>query len=1161
MNKQVNAFLIVLLFLSCSQQKNKRNASVFMPGAVASEGYTVPADSITEPVTIIAGKPKVHKAGLPQEIRSASRLIPAGKPNIFPVNFPNPCTPGEDGFPFPREIHSTAQPALSGIPQTVVAKSPSGKDVNPYSFMAFGTMQGLKHDQVRCILQDRQGNLWFSNEDGVTRFDGSVFTHFSVRTGLSANIVLCMTEDREGTMWFGTFGGGVTRFDGKYFTHYTEKEGLSNNIVNHIIQDKNGNYWFATSGGGVSKFDGNKFTHYTENEGLGSNQVRSIIEDKDGSLWFATYGNGISRFDGKSFMNFTPHEGFPATYVASTFRDKEGNIWFGSFLEGAIKYDGRYFYQYSGEQGLSYVSVLCMVQDNEGSIWFGTLGGGISKFDGRNFIHFTENEGLTNNRIHCSLIDKQGNLWFGTRDGGLLKYNDALFSHYTKNDGLGDSKVMSIIIDRKGNYWFGTLIHGITKYDGQIFSCYNFKGGRLNHWIYDIQEDAEGNIWITTENGGIIRFDGENLYNYTQEEGLCSNVTRCIIHDRKGNLWIGSFGKGVSKFDGRRFVNYSTRSGLSSNRVLCMLEDRHGAVWFGTDGGGVTRYDGKTFTHFTKKEGLSHNSVSSILEDTDGNIWFGTLGGGAIRYDGKYLTTFSEKDGLTNNFIHSMLQDKNGNIWMGTRLGPNILEKKKLLQKSQQPEIPLFSNYSYEDGFLGIGCNQGAICQDRKGIIWIGSTSRLTSIRPEKEIPDTVAPNIQLTNIQLFNENIPWIELENRKDTGFMLNNGVKVKKLYFSNISKWNFLPENLSLAYNNNFLTFSFSGISHEQAPKIKYQYLLAGQERNWSSLTNDTKVSYGSIAPGNYVFKVKAMNTQGIWSNELHYPFTVRPPWWKSLWAYIVLAIGSVTLIYYYINRRERKLEQQKHLLERKVKEQTAELKGKNKELQIKNSEKDKLFSIVSHDLRGPLSSFIGLTEHITENMDEWSPTEIFTTVQSMKSEATNLLELLNNLLEWARMQRGLTVVQPEKLILKDVIEESIETTRQAAVKKSISVIINIHPDIKIFTDKNMFGAVIRNLSSNAVKFTPRGGCITICAEQADKHVVEVSVNDTGIGMKKQMLNNLFRIDKNISRPGTEGEPSSGLGLLLCKEFIEKQGGHIRAESEEGKGSTFHFTVRSQ
>ena len=232
--------------------------------------------------------------------------------------------------------------------------------------------------------------------------------------------------------------------------------------------------------------------------------------------------------------------------------------------------------------------------------------------------------------------------------------------------------------------------------------------------------------------------------------------------------------------------------------------------------------------------------------------------------------------------------------------------------------------------------------------------------------------------------------------------------------------------------------------------------------------------------------------------------------------------------------------------------------NQELYDLNASKDKLFSIIAHDLRGPFNGFLGLTQIMAEELSSLTMEEIQEIAVDMKSSATNLFRLLENLLHWTRMQQGLTKLVPETLTLFTTTSDSVEMILDSAKSKGISIALDIHKDLKILADKNSFQTIMRNLVSNAIKFTNKGGNISISAAPHTEGMVRISIKDSGIGISPEMLENLFRIDVKIGRKGTEGESSTGLGLLLCKEFVEKHGGKIWAESEEGKGSDFIFTM---
>ena len=488
--------------------------------------------------------------------------------------------------------------------------------------------------------------------------------------------------------------------------------------------------------------------------------------------------------------------------------------------------------------------------------------------------------------------------------GGVSKYNGKTFTHFSRKEGLSDNDCWSIFEDRSGNLWFSTNTGGVSKYDGKSFTHFTEKEGLSGNNVSDIIEDKSGNLWIGTDRG-VLKYDGKTFTHFTEKEGLSDKNVQSLLEDKSGNLWFAT-GEGVSKYDGKTFTHYTVKEGLSNNDVGSILEDRSGNLWFGTEEG-LTKYDGKTFTHFTEKEGLSGNNVSDIIEDKSGNLWIGT-DEGVSKYDGKTFTHFTEKEGLSNNNVQSLLEDKSGNLWFGTDFGLNKLTPKSLLKLSANAKISadkgdfadhpnndparevLFKSYSYEDGFLGVGCNPHAIFEDKNGTIWIGANDRITAYHPEGDKTDSIPPNMQLTNIALFNENIPWANLEQKKDTSIFLANGVSVGHFKFDSLSRWYNIPEHLSLTYNNNYLSFSFIGITTKSPQKVKYKYKLEGLDNNWSALTARTEAAYGNLPPGNYTFKVKAMNSEGYWSKEFNYSFTITPPWWSTWWFYTLCIIST-------------------------------------------------------------------------------------------------------------------------------------------------------------------------------------------------------------------------------------------------------------------------------
>ena len=1153
---------------------------------VEARGYIIPSDSVSFPKIIPAGAPTKIKVGKLTEIPAYSNLIKAGIPKQFPAGNPVICKPGDGNFSLPKVIPASGKSFFSRPPEIVLVKDAYIKDINPQTFSNYSKLQGLRHDQIRSMTQDKTGNIWFCTGDGVVRYDGRYFSIYSTDQGLNHNLVLCVLNDSKNNLWFGTFGGGLTRYDGKYFTNFTKAEGLPNDIINSVYEDYNGKIWIST-GGGIAVFDGQNFTHYNTENGLCSNDIRQVIQDLEGNYWIASNGGGISKFDGKSFSNFTTAQGLSGNYIGVLMLDRDGNIWLGTSSRGVMKYDGKTFTALTEAEGLCSNYVKSILQDDDGSIWIGTSENGISRYDGEYFTQFTEKEGLGINIIQSSLKDRNGNLWFGTRGAGVSKYQGKIFTHLTAHEGISNSRVMSILQDRNGDFWFGTYGGYVTKLSGKLtggrqhytYTYFGEKEGLLFNRIYKIIQDRKGNIWFGSDGGGVSMYDGKNMTTFDSSDGLCHNYIRDMLEDRDGNLWFGSYGNGVSKFDGQTFTNYAVGEGLSANNIMCIFQDKKGVIWFGTNGGGVTRFDGKQFTHFTKKQGLCNNTIYCIAEDNEGNLWFGTDGEGVVKFDGTHFATYSEEHGLTNNFVSSILPDSKGNLWFGTRFGPNIMKAGSKSNGRIVPGVSIFKSYGYEDGFLGLGCNLGSIIEDREGKIWIGTNDRLTTYYPWNEKQDTIPPTVQLTNVLLFNENIPWPELAEKKDSVITLKNGISVSDLRFNGISQWYSVPESLSLSYKFNYITFSFVGISQNQASKIKYQYKLDGMDKTWSALSDRTEASYGNLSSGKYTFRVKSVSSEGIWSNEISYHFTIRPPWWQTWWFYATFFGLGVFLIYSYIKYREHRLVEAKIQLQQKVEEQTHELTEKNQvlmrqtseiimknqdierkntELQISNSEKDKFFSIIAHDVRGPLSSFLSLTEIMTEDLPRMSKDDLQQIANSMHTSAQNLFDLLSNLLDWSRMQRGIIKLSPRPVSLNELAVNSAALVFEAAKNKSVELTIDIQEGVTIYADANMIATVIRNLLTNAVKFTPTGGEVKLVGRVLENGEVEISVADTGIGIPETMFDQLFKLNGGSSRTGTDGEPSTGLGLLVCKEFIEMHDKKISIESEVGKGSRFSFTL---
>lgn len=1152
--------ILIAFFLSACSQFEKQNNKVaerLHPIKIPAKGTDVspenilPAnkvDFITEKI-ITSGNPTVVKAHT--NVFMVPDSIPSFKIDTTTIE---KITLGNNNVPYPNTNTPVAKPFLAGVPEVIEAKDIVFKDNNSGNFGYYSTQQGLNANTVLEMREDKIGNLWMSTwNGGVIKFDGKQFTNYTTKQGLPDNKVVAIALGKNDDIWFGTFGGGAVKFDGKYFTVYNTMNGLYGNVVLDIIMDTNGNLWFASQNHGVTCFDGKSFRNFTKKQGLCGNTIRSVIEDKKGNLWFGGQ-SCLSKFDGESFTNYYTKDGLSDGLLHNMMEDRFGNIWLTG--KGVTKFDGTRFYYYREKEGFANIPVYSVFEDVTGNVWFGTLERGIFKYDGnrvdeiangktitttdkqelifsngkfrKSVSNYTEKEGLPNIDITNFYQDKNDNIWFGTH-GGLCKYNGALFTNFTKQDGLSDNAVLSIIENKKGEHIFGTGKGGFTIYNGKNFTQYTTQQGLINNMIFSIAADSADNLWLGT-NMGIEKFDGKN---FTKFDSRNNTVVVNTFKSKTGHIWFAA--DGAIKYDGHSFISFDLKQGLVHKRAKAFLEDDAGNLFVGTDSG-LTKFtfdnhnNISSCTNFTEQDGLSNNWITSLAKGYDNCIWIGTVDGGLNRFkidkNGKAaFTTFTEKEGLISNVVMSLLNDNNNNLWIGTRMGLSkfSIEKQKELDSitfDNNLQNILFKNYTLDEGFIGAGCNRGAMYQDSSGVIWIGTNNMLTAMHPQRDFTDTLPPNMQLTAISLFNENIDWNIFENNSDTAFKLKNGVTIDDLKYTGLAKWYNYPLDLNLAYNNNYITFNFLGISLDRSKQIKYRYRLVGLEQNWNAITPRTEANYGNLPHGNFTFQVQAMNSAGYWSGVFSYSFKIRPPWWLNWWFITSAVIALLLSIYSYLRWKTISLRVRQKQLEETVIERTGQL-------QELLTDREMLLKEIHHRVKNNLEVISSLLELQSEGIDD------------AKAKAA-IIEGQNRVQSIALIHHKLYRTDDVGAVeLKSFVTDLYNQVESVFIKPGVDVVFKIESgEIEISIDTAVpLGLIINELLTNSFKYGVSAGnnnqiTIKIAATEHTNNYL-LTYTDNGPGMPANF----------------DFKKSTSLGFKVIQLLTKQLGGKLNFYNDGG------------
>lgn len=998
-----------------------------------------------------------------------------------------------------RTLHTVSllKPARTLLSTVVAILCALTAHAQSYDFISYNVENGLPQSKVTALFQDSRGYLWVGTAGGgVCSFDGINFTEYNEVNGLGGNIVTAITEDESGVMWFGSTWGGLTRFDGRNFRNFTSNDGLPENHVNCLLRD-GGTVWIGTPGGLASC--ATSATRISRLQSPGN--VSVIFKDSKGRTWFGAGGLLYYLDKGKVQLAGGQDNMVQQRAIYSIAEKSGGRLLLGT-SKGLLACDMSTSSLCVDplEQAFDTIAVQALLRDVDGSLWFGTEGHGLYRSDAQGVLtHFDETNGLPGHDVTVLLEDDTRRLWIGTGSNGLVKLRSQAFRYYEHFPGLSAEDIFTITETGDGQVWVGSQMKGLFVFDGKISKPVPVGG--INATKPDIKAllvDSAGSLWVGHANGLAVLSDGKTIKQYLQ--GI---PVRSLAFDKKGQLWIGTSGKGLYKFDGKDFTNYTAEAGqIPHNYVHKILCDKKGTLWFGT-GNGLGAYDGKTFTGYST--GLCNAYIGSMAEDRYGHIWCGT-DKCVARFDKGSFKTYDQNSGLKSATVFLMTTDAEGHIWVGTNKG---LDR---LTIDSSGEIRHIRNYGIYEGFRGVECNSRAVAAHGEHL-WFGTVKGLIQYNAAADHTDSVPPRVQITDISLFLEKTSWL-WQGVRETG-------------------WYHLPEKLDLTATQNHLTFHFTGIHLNSPQGVRYKFMLEGFDAGWSAETDRNEMTYSNLPPGNYIFKVMACNSNGVWSPAaaISCPVVINappPPYWQSWWFAIFLLLITGVVLYYFTVVRTRRIRRQKNELEDEVRDRTHEIVRQNEEKTVMLKE-------IHHRVKNNLQIISSLINLQSENIQDPKALALFDECRH---------RIISMAMIHEKMYESKNLVNID---IRSYINELISYLIDAYdLRTTVRLETEIEEHPFIIDTIVPLGLILNETISNSLKyaFGDRGeGKIFVSLKKKSADTFELLITDDGRGLPK---------DTNL-------ESANTLGLQLIHMLTDQLNGTVKLEP--GTGTRYRITFRNK
>ncbi|MDP4187618.1 MAG: two-component regulator propeller domain-containing protein [Bacteroidota bacterium] len=1037
-----------------------------------------------------------------------------------------------------------------------------------------------------CMAQDYKGFLWFGMTNGLYKFDLNGFTNISSNknriNSFPKSDIRAIVEYTPGLLLIGTYNKGLIGYNsitGRAFSIYINSPvNVSKLSINCLQVDKSGNIWIGTTDGLFkikhldNRYDSfrliNQFNKRTSE--LSNNDVIRLTESRTGKIWFLTTSN-LGYFDSRSkkikaFFTNSANSSF-------TFMDDK-NILIGcygagleSFNTETSKFDRVQIKDYPSNAQTSWV-----FKDQHSNIWISADNVGLVLWNPSSREKTTiisnknpEYSALNSNSINQIFESKDGAIWACNEDGiNMICLKDNLFNSFSCDKSNFKTGIRSLLNSGKGFIWVGTMGAGLKQFYPATHTFVDvplIAGGKSIKTIQSIMCDHKGNLWLGTQGEGIIKFTPDKSSGYRKgklinyrlypkafpAKTLLNDFIMCLLEDRSNNIWVGTWA-GLSLLESseaekpdqanaiiRNFSNnQSDNSSISNNTIMSLFEDKDGNIWAGTQEGLnkiIKTSKGFKFEHdFKDKEGvpLTDKGILSLYQTKNGNLWFSTQDGGISFLNLKtgIFKDFNSDNGFNDNIINSIAEDNSGAFWLGTNNGLCRFN----------PSGPSFRNYTTEDGLISDDFLFGSNCMV-DSYMYFGSNKSLTAFNPKEFSQSAFKPNLTFTDLKIFNKTAGI----NTK--GSPLKEDISVLK--------------SITLDHNQNFITIAFAALNYNQLKEIQYSCKMEGLESSWNNLRNEHKITYTNLNPGHYTFKVKAYNSNAYNNASLiTLKITIKPPFWKTIWAYLIYTILIFSVIFrtslYFLNKEKR---ESALALERLNAKHTHEL----------DLMRLRFFTNISHEFRTPLTLISAPLESLIKNKLDPAKTQSY--YQIMLKNVQRLTRLINQLLDLRKIEEGYLKMEWNQGDIIDFIQKTYNTFQNYAEKRNIIFKFQSGlTELLTFFDADKLDKVLFNLLSNAFKYTSDFGSITLALEEkpssetplqiqgSSEQYLKIKISDTGFGIPAESMGKIFNPFQQANKNKPIGSAATGIGLSLTKELIEMHNGTILVDSEVNKGSCF-------